>query len=381
MQDKFIPYGRQTISDDDIAAVTEVLQSSWLTTGPMVERFESCFCDFSEADYAVAVSNGTASLHCAMAAADIQLGDEVIVPAMTFVATANSVVYQGATPVFADIEADTLLINASKISDLITPKTKAIAAVDYAGQPADYDAIKAIADSHGLTVVADASHAPGGTYKDRPVGTLADLTTFSFHPVKHLTTGEGGMITTNDAKKAETMRRFRNHGINSDHRSRATSRTFVYDMIELGFNYRLNDIQCALGITQLNQLGDWVSKRQKIATLYDQAFQDMAHVSPLVTRPDRTNAYHLYVIRLSGSKGYRERAYEQLQEKRIGVNVHYLPVHLHSFYADQFGYGQGLCPVAESVYEEILTLPMYPLMSDEDVQRVIEEVGLLEDLA
>lgn len=382
MSEKFIPYGRQTIAEEDLAAVRDVLLSDWLTTGPKVGAFEKEFAAFCGAGQAVAVNSGTAALHCAMNAIGVGPGDEVIVPAITFAATANAAIYEGATPVFADIEADTLLIDPDNIAERITPKTKAIAAVDYAGQPADYDAIQEIAATHGLRIIADACHSPGATYKGRSVGTLADISAFSFHPVKHITTGEGGLATTDDGALAETMRRFRNHGIDTDHKMRAERGLFAYDMAVLGYNYRLNDIQCALGMAQLSRLRQWVAARQAIAARYDVAFAAMEHVAPLVTRADRTNAHHLYVIRLAGgSEGYRDRAFAQLRDRGIGANVHYAPVYYHSYYKNRFGHGPGLCPVAEEVYETILTLPVYPTMTESDADRVIAEVDALSSLA
>jgi hypothetical protein len=247
-----LPYGRQTIGGDDIAAVVETLRSDWLTTGPKVGEFERAFAAYTGAAEAVAVTNGTAALHAAMAALDIGPGDEVIVPPMTFAASANCVVYQGGTPVFADVDADTLLIDPAEVERRISPRTRAIVAVDYAGQPCDYDALQAIADEHGLALVADACHALGGSDHGRPVGTLADLSTFSLHPVKHITTGEGGVITTNDPELAARMRIFRNHGITSDHRQREQQGSWFYEMTDLGYNYRLTDVQCALGTGPVN---------------------------------------------------------------------------------------------------------------------------------
>ena len=277
---EFLPYGRQMIDNDDVAAVVDVLRSDWLTTGPRVEEFEQAFAEHVGVAHAVAVSSGTAALHSAMFAADIGPGDEVIVPAMTFAASANCVVFQGGTPVFADVDE------------------KAVVAVDYAGQPCDYDALTAIAGRHGLTLVADACHAPGATYKGRSVGTLADLSAFSFHPVKHLTTGEGGMVATNDAGLAKRMRAFRNHGIQTDFRERTEKGTWFYEMTELGYNYRITDFQCALGLSQLKKLAGWVERRSEIAKRYDEAFAGERGVEPLARRADRTHAYHLYVVRV-----------------------------------------------------------------------------------
>ena len=238
-----LPYGRQWLDEDDIAAVGEVLHSDWLTTGPKVGDFEQAFAGFVGAKEAVTVCNGTAALHAAMYAVGIGPGDEVIVPPMTFAATANCVVFQGGTPIFADVNSDTLLLDPAQVESRITPRTKAVIAVDYTGQPCDYDALRTIADRHGLTLVADACHALGASYKGRPVGSLADLSTFSFHPVKHITTGEGGMITTGDPELARRMRVFRNHGITTDHRQREKQGSWFYEMVDLGYNYRLTDVQ------------------------------------------------------------------------------------------------------------------------------------------
>ena len=374
-----IPYGRQTIEAEDLAAVAEALTSGWLTTGPLVDAFEIAFARSLGAKHAVAVNSGTAALHAAMRALEIKPGDEVIVPALTFAATANAVVYEGGTPIFADIEADTLLVDPASIAAKITPRTKAIAAVDYAGQPADYDALDVLAKQHGLAIVADACHAPGGHYNGRPVGTLATVSTFSFHPVKHLTTAEGGMCLTQDDALARHMRRFRNHGIDSDHRQRAASGTFAYDMVELGYNYRLNDVQCALGIAQLPRLAGWVKRRQEIAALYDAAFADMAHVRPLALRPSRSHAYHLYVVELDLEMTgiTRAMAFDRLRALGIGANVHYPPVHLMSYYREKFGHAPGLCPVTEKLSQRILTLPVFPTMQDGEVARVVAGMASL----
>jgi perosamine synthetase len=363
-----IPYGRQTIEQADIDAVVSVLRGDWLTTGPTVAEFERQFAWSVGAAEAVAVNSGTAALHCAMAALDVGPGDEVIVPALTFAATANCVVYRGGTPVFADVDPDTLLLDPASAAARITPRTRAIVAVDYAGQPCDYDALRALADRHGLALVADACHSLGATYRDRPVGSLADLSAFSFHPVKPLTTGEGGMVTTEDAAWAQWMRSFRNHGITTDHRQREAAGSWFYEMVELGFNYRLTDLQCALGLAQLPRLRGWVRRRQDIALRYDAAFLADAAITPLVTRPDCTHGYHLYVVRVAGD---RRQAFAELRERGIGVQVHYIPVHLQPFYRDRFGTRPGLCPIAEAAYEQVLSLPIFPAMTDADVDRVI----------
>ncbi|HEY4942178.1 MAG TPA: UDP-4-amino-4,6-dideoxy-N-acetyl-beta-L-altrosamine transaminase [Rhizomicrobium sp.] len=375
----FLPYGRQEIGDADIKAVVEALCSDWLTTGPRVGQFEKAFAGFCGAGEGVAVNSGTAALHAAMRALRLGAGDEVIVPAITFAASANAAVYEGATPVFADVEAGTLLIDPERVADLITPNTRAIVAVDYAGQPADYAALRALAKGRGIKIVADACHAPGATYMGCKVGTLADISCFSFHPVKHLTTCEGGMALTDDAALAAHMRRFRNHGISTDHRQRDAEGTFAYDMVELGYNYRLPDVQCALGLAQLTRLPQWLAKRRQVASWYEDALLGIAHARPLRVHADRTHAYHLFVVRLDLAKLKigRARAFQHLRANGIGANVHYAPVYLHSFYRAR-GYAPGLCPVAEAAYEQILTLPMFPAMTRADVTRV---AGVLAELA
>jgi perosamine synthetase len=368
-----IPYGRQSIDDDDIKAVIDVLSSDWLTTGPKISEFEQKFTDMVNAEEAVAVSNGTAALHTAMYALGIHTGDEVIVPTMTFAATANCVVFQGATPIFTDVDPDTLLIDPDKIEEKITPRTRAIIAVDYAGQPCDYDRLCEIANRNHLAIVDDACHSLGGYYKNRPVGTLGQVNTFSFHPVKNITTGEGGMITTDNPELAKRMRLFRNHGINTDHRQREEQGSWFYEMVDLGYNYRLTDIQCALGISQLKHLPDWISRRQEIAKQYDAAFAGMPEIMPLGVRKDVSHAYHLYVIRLNPERIHTDRAtiFKALRAEGLGVNVHYIPVHLHPFYQQKLGTKRGMCPIAEKAYEEILSIPIFPNMNEKEVNDVI----------
>lgn len=363
-----LPYGRQLIDDQDVEAVVAALRSDWLTTGPRVGQFEEAFASVCGAAEAVAVSNGTAALHAAMYALGIGPGDEVIVPPMTFAASANCVLYQGGTPVFADVDPGTLLIDPARVEEKITPRTRAIVAVDYAGQPCDYDALRVIADRHGLAIVSDACHALGGAYGGRPVGSLADLTVFSLHPVKHVTTGEGGMVTTDDPELARRMRTFRSHGITSDHRQRETTGSWFYEMVDLGYNYRLTDLQSALGISQLSKLPGWVVRRQEIAAAYDRAFAAEPGIRPLAVRGGVSHAYHLYVVRVAGA---RARFFSALRAEGIGANVHYVPVHLHPFYRERLGTGPGTCPVSEAAYEQILSLPMFPGMSDADVQDVV----------
>ncbi|MBI5683046.1 MAG: UDP-4-amino-4,6-dideoxy-N-acetyl-beta-L-altrosamine transaminase [Deltaproteobacteria bacterium] len=369
-----IPYGKQCIDGEDIQSVIDVLRSDWLTTGPMIELFEKAFADFVGARYAVAVNSGTAALHAAMFALGIGSGDEVIVPTMTFVATANCVVFQGGTPVFADVDPGTLLIDPATVESCLSPKTKAIIAVDYAGQPCDYDKLQDIAKRHNLALVSDACHSLGGHYKDNPVGILSDINAFSFHPVKHITTGEGGMITTDDQKLAGRMRLFRNHGISTDYRQRKAQRSWFYEMVDLGYNYRITDFQCALGISQLKKLPQWIERRREIAHRYDEVFSVLPRINPLPVGSMVFHAYHLYVVRLNleGTNLDRGMVFKQLQENGIGVNVHYIPVHLHPFYRSHFKTHPGMCPVAEQAYEEIISLPMYPGLSDAEQDYVIE---------
>jgi perosamine synthetase len=372
-----IPYGRQFIDEDDIRAVVDVLRSDWLTTGPKVAEFEQIFAVQVGAVEAVAVSNGTAALHAAIYALGIGPGDEVIVPAMTFAATANCVVFQGATPVFVDVDPEKLLIDPDRVKEKITSRTKAVIAVDYAGHPADYDHLIPITEEHGIALIADACHALGAVYKGRPVGSLADLSTFSFHPVKHIATGEGGMIATDDPELAQGMRCFRNHGITTDHHQREKQGSWFYEMIDLGYNYRITDFQCALGISQLKKLDRFLEHRREIAKRYDRAFSDMPAIKPLTVDPDILHAYHLYVIRVdfAATGGDRTKYFTNLRQKGIAVNVHYIPVHLHPYYRKTFKTGPGLCPVAEAAYEQILSLPIFPAMIDEELDFVIDTLA------
>jgi len=371
--ENYIPYGRQSIDEEDIQAVSDILRSDWLTTGPQIDKFERAFCSFTGTNEAVAVSSGTAALHAAMHAIDIQPGDEVIVPPMTFAATANAVVYQGGTPVFADVLPDTLLIDPEAVKEKITSRTKAIIAVDYAGQACDYDALRAISDKHNLYLVADACHALGGKYKERKTGSLADLTVFSFHPVKHITTGEGGMITCSDSALAAKMKRFRNHGITTDQHKRSMEGTWYYEMESLGYNYRITDIQCALGLSQLNKLEGWITKRNWIAREYNEAFSQEESISPLKVTKEIVHAYHLYVIKLP-DRELRDNVYKEMHKHNIGVNVHYIPVHLHPYYKKTFNTAYGLCPVAEDAYQRVLSLPMHPQINDTDIKRIVTEL-------
>jgi perosamine synthetase len=375
VRDTLLPYGRQSIDEADVAAVVDVLRSDWLTTGPKVAELEAAWADRVGARHAVAVNSGTAALHAAVFAADIRPGDEVIVTPLTFAASANCVLYQGGTPIFADVQPDTLNLDPIAVAAAITSHTRAIIAVDYTGQPADLDELRAIADRRDLMLIEDAAHAVGATYKGRPVGAISDLTTFSTHPVKHVTTGEGGLVTTDDEQLAERMRWFRNHGFTMDHRQRAAKGGWFYEMVALGYNYRLPDINCALGLSQLRRLDGGLARRQSIAARYTQAFADLPAVCALTIGPDCEPAWHIYPILLDPTRLRVDRAqvFAALRAENIGVNVHYIPVYWHPFYA-QRGYRRGLCPVAEDAYERLVTLPLFPAMTDRDVADVIAAV-------
>lgn len=376
----FIPYGRHLIDDDDIAAVVEVLKSDWLTTGPKVDEFERALADFCGVKQCVALSSGTAALHAAMHAIGVGPGDEVIVSTLSFAASANCVVYQGARPVFADVKEEDLLIDPEDVERKITVKTKAIIAVDYAGLPCDYDRLREIATRNKLYLIADACHALGGSYKDRPVGSLADITTFSFHPVKNLTTGEGGAVATDNEEFASRIRQFRNHGISLDFRQRQARKTWAYEMVDLGWNYRLTDFQCALGLSQLKKLPQWIRARNAIAAWYDNLFEPFSdairivHPRKTIDQGKRVHGRHLYVIRVPPEK--REKAFCDLREAGVGANVHYIPIHMHPFYRRQYGTCDGMCPVSERAFRELLTLPLFPRLAFEEVRRIASTVLL-----
>ena len=385
-----LPYGKQTIEQDDIDAVTEALASDWLTTGPRVQEFETAFAKATSSRFAVAVSSGTAALHAAMSTIAIQdnafankspAQPEVIVPAISFVATANAAVYVGAKPVFADVDPETLLIDVEDVKSKITDNTLAIIAMDYGGQPCDYQSLRAICDEHDLVLISDACHSLGGGIGNHPVGSLADLTCFSLHPIKQITAGEGGIVTTNNSFVATALKTFRNHGITTDHQQRQKLAKHQYSMETLGFNYRLTDIQCALGISQLKKLQVFTERRNEVARLYDQLLDGKLFAQPLKKINSVNHAYHLYVVRwnteLTGIT--RDQAFDMLRERGIGVNVHYQPIYQHPFYERTFGDQNGSCPNAEMVYEEILSLPIFPNIAENDIQRVVAELEAIAE--
>ena len=365
-------YGRQSVDEADIQAVVQVLRGDWLTTGPMVSAFEDAIADFIGVKEAVAVNSGTAALHAAAFAAGIETGDEVIVPPITFVASANCVLYLGGKPVFADVNPKTLNLDPADVERKITPRTKAIIPVDYSGQPCDHDALRALADQYNLSVIEDASHALGATYKGRKIGTLHELTTLSFHPVKHITTAEGGMVITDDTELARRLRSFRTHGVDLDFRQRAEANLWLYDVVNLGYNYRLPDTSCALGLSQLAKIDNWLKRRREIAARYSGAFGAMKEIEVPVVMANCEPAWHLYVIRLNldNISVDRTEIFKALRAENIGVNVHYIPVPWLTTY-QKMGYRKGEWPVAESAYDRIISLPIFPAMSDSDINDVI----------
>jgi perosamine synthetase len=375
VRETLLPYGRQSLDDDDIRAVVDVLKSDWLTTGPKVAEFETAFAEWVAARFAVSFSSGTAALHGAAFAADLGPGDEAITSPLTFCASANCILYQGATPLFADVSDDTLNIAPGEVSKKLSSRTKAIIAVDYAGHPAALDELRQIATDSKALLIEDACHALGAEYHGKRVGSIAAMTVFSFHPVKHLTTGEGGMVTTDDPRLAETLLRFRNHGISSEARERQKAGQWFYEMVLLGFNYRLTDIACALGLSQMDKLAANLSRRREIASEYARAFRDLPVVVPPV-REGVLPAWHLYPIRLNLESLSADRAeiFRALRAENIGVNVHYIPVHQHPYYRERFP-GTGHYPVAEDAYTRLISLPMFHAMTTPDVDDVIRAVN------
>lgn len=367
---KMIPYGRQTIEEDDIQAVVDVLRSDYLTTGPKIAEFEKMVADYVGAKYAVAISNGTSALHAACFAAGIQPGDEVITTPLTFAASSNCVLYCGGTPVFADVDPKTYNIDPEDIRRKITDKTKAIIAVHLAGQPCDMDEIHKIAKEHDLIVIEDGAHALGSVYKGKKVGTLSDMTTFSFHPVKPITTGEGGMIVTDNEEFYQKMMLFRSHGITRDENLMTRNDgPWFYQQLDLGYNYRITDIQCALGCSQMKKLDRFLALRKEIVARYNEAFADCENIIIPYQLPETESGWHLYIVQVKNCD--RRKVFEALREHGIAVNVHYIPVYLHPYYQEH-GYKDVHCRNAEEVYSHIISLPLYPTLTEEQQQYVIE---------
>jgi UDP-4-amino-4,6-dideoxy-N-acetyl-beta-L-altrosamine transaminase len=371
VRSSYLPYGHQVISDEDVAAVGEALRSDWLTTGPRVPAFEGLLAETTGARHAVAFSSGTAALHGAAVAAGLGPGDEAITTPLTFVATANAILYAGANPSFADVAPGDLLISPDAVAAALTPATKAIIAVDYAGHPADYEALGRVADAAPAgraMLIADAAHSLGATRDGRAVGTMADMTVLSLHPVKIMTTGEGGAVLTDRDDLADHLRRFRNHGISTE---LAERRDWTYAMVELGYNYRLTDIAAALGSSQIRRLDEFLARRRALAGRYLERLADHPFVELPTIAPRTEPAWHFLFarLRLDALRADRGTIFRAMRAENIGVNVHYIPVHTHPFYRERFP--DVSMPVAETQYERLLTLPLHAGMTDGDLDDVV----------
>ncbi|WP_340005365.1 UDP-4-amino-4,6-dideoxy-N-acetyl-beta-L-altrosamine transaminase [Paenibacillus sp. FSL K6-0276] len=368
-----LPYGQQWLDEQDIESVVKVLKGDFITQGPAINAFETKVADYVGAKYAVAFTNGTAALHGACFAAGIEEGDEVITTPITFLASSNCVLYQGGTPIFADINMDTYNIDPIDIENKITARTKAIIAVDFSGQPVEMDRIAMIARDHNLVLIQDSAHSLGASFAGQKVGSIADMTMFSFHPVKHITTGEGGIITTNSEEYYRKLLMFRSHGMtrNPEELTRNDG-PWYYEMHELGYNYRMTDMQAALGVSQMDKLDSFVERRREIAEKYNESFSSLQGVVIPAQHAQSESSWHLYVVRWLPEYfvGDRKDIFQALRDENIGVNVHYIPVYLQPFYKE-LGYQSGLCPNAESYYESAISLPIFPKMSDSDVNDVI----------
>lgn len=372
----FIPYGKHCIENDDIEAVSRALKRDYIATGPGIDEFENAFAEYVGAKYAVALSSGTAALHACCFAIDIKQGDEVITTPLTFAASANCVLYCGGEPVFSDIDPDTYNISPKEIEKHITDKTRAIIPVHFTGQPCDMDAINAIAKKNNLYVIEDAAHASGADYNGRKIGSISDMTIFSFHPVKHMTTCEGGMVTTDNEKLYKKIKLFRAYCITKDPELLVDKEDgpWHYEMQGLGYNYRLSDVMCALGINQLKKLDMFVARRREIAERYNREMMDFDHIVLPYQQTGCNSSWHLFTILIKNGK--RKEAYLKLKDAGIGVDVHYLPVYRHPYYQEH-GYKDVRCPNAEHVYEQILSIPIFYKLTDEEQSYVIEKIANL----
>jgi UDP-4-amino-4,6-dideoxy-N-acetyl-beta-L-altrosamine transaminase len=371
-----IPYGHQWVDNQDRRAVAAVLKSDFITQGPAIDKFEAALCAYTGARFAVAVSNGTAALHLACMASGLRPGEEVITSAITFVASANCALYCGARPVFADIEPDTLNIGVEYVRKLITGKTRIIIPVHFAGQPCDLRAFKVLARKNRICLIEDAAHALGAEYRGAKIGSCkySDMAIFSFHPVKSITTGEGGAILTNSRRFYDRLRCLRSHGITKENLSNPSEGAWYYEMRELGFNYRICDIQAALGLSQLKKLDRFIQKRHSIARQYTAAFRNNPYFDISADTAGTVSALHLYPLRLKNVLlGKRKAIFSRLRETGIGVQVHYIPVYLQPYYRN-LGFRPGLCPNAEDYYNRAISIPIYPSLSKAQVKLVIERV-------
>lgn len=377
-----LPYGQQWLDEQDIEAVVKVLRGDFITQGPAIQTFERKVAEYVGAKYAVAFANGTAALHGACFAAEIGQGDEVITTPITFLASSNCVLYQGGTPVFADIDMDTYNVDPAEIESKVTERTKAIIAVDFTGQPVEIDRISMLAHDRNLVLIQDAAHSLGASYAGRKIGSWADMTMFSFHPVKHVTTGEGGIITTDDERYYERLLLFRNHGMTREpEKLTRTDGPWYYEMQELGYNYRMTDMQAALGASQMDKLDGFIARRREIAATYNEFFSSLPGLVVPKRHPMTESSWHLYVIRWLPEyfSADRREIFEALRAENIGVNVHYIPVYLQPYYKG-LGYCSGLCPNAETYYNTAVTLPLFPKMTDKDVVDVMTAVKKTYDL-
>lgn len=367
-------YGHQYIDEADVKAVTEVLTSDYLTCGPKVTELEKRLCELTGAKHAVVCSNGTAALHIAAMAAGLQEGDELITTPITFAASANCALYCGAKPVFADINPNTYNIDPKSVQEKITEKTKAVVAVDYTGQAVELDSLLAMCHEKGIVLIEDGAHSIGTKYKGKMVGSIADMTTFSFHPVKTVTGGEGGAVLTNSNELYEKLVLYRAHGITREAKllEREPHGPWYYEQIDLGYNYRLTDIQCALILSQLDKLELFQARRKEIVERYNQAFMEVPELFVQQEIPESDTTRHLYILRIRPEKLTIDRKgfFEALGAENICCNVHYIPVYYHPYY-EKLGYKKGICPNAEKLYDEILSLPLYYSLTDQDVEDVI----------
>ena len=378
VRSKKIYYGRQWVDESDVKAVVDTLRSDYLTCGPKVGELERVLENYTGAKYAVAVSNGTAALHCACIAAGIDPGDEVITTPITFAASANCVLYVGARPVFADINPETYNIDPKSIREKITKKTKAVVAVDFTGQAVEYDEIRKICDEYNLVFIEDAAHSLATKYNGKQVGSLADMTTFSFHPVKTVTGGEGGVITTNDENYYKKLVLAHTHGITHDEdlmEEAPHEGPWYYEEISLGYNYRITDFQAALIISQMKKLDFFASRRKEIVKKYDEAFSEIPEIMVQKEIPQSDTCRHLYIIRLNLEKlsCTRREFFDAMSAENVQCQIHYVPVYWFPYYR-HLGYENGLCPKAEEVYKGIMSIPLYPKMTDQDVEDVIHAV-------
>lgn len=364
---KFIPYGHQFIDKADINSVLKVLKSDWLTQGPMVEKFEKAVAKYCKAKYGVAFSSGTSALYCAYRAGGIKQGDEVITSPLTFAATSNMLAILGAKPVFIDVNEETLTIDPEKIEKKITQRTKAIVAIDFAGHPADYDKILKVAKKNNLLLVEDACHSLGAEWKSKRVGSFADMTILSFHPVKHITTGEGGMVLTNNKNFYEKLKILRNHGIIK----KPEIGRWYYEVTEPSFNFRITDLQCALGLSQIKKINRFLKKRRDLAKKYQKQLAGINWLKLPVQKDYAKHAWHLYPVRIIGN---RKKFFDYLIKNRIGTQVHYMPLHLHPFYKKNFNYKKGDFPVAEDYYKKAVSLPIFYSLTKKDFGRVIKVI-------